>query len=65
MLRGAHADYTALVFWKSSAVPGPLNVLYVSCNLILRRSVRWCADRRVIYRIPRHSGVRRATRLPG
>lgn len=28
--------------------PGPLNALYVSCNLIPRRSVR-CPDRRVIY----------------
>lgn len=39
--------------------PGPLNALYVSCNLIPRRSAR-CPDRRVIYANSWASGSVRA-----
>lgn len=44
--------------------PGPLNALYVSCNLIPRRSAR-CPDRRVIYANSWASGSVRAIGPPG
>ena len=44
--------------------PGPLNALYVSCNLIPRRSAR-CPDLRVIYANSWASGSVRAAGPPG